>query len=105
MKFVVILCSVMKQTGVTLARCSVCGKLYRTGNAKVVGNRNNSLIVHIQCENCGSATMTIISRSPASEGTVTMGMLTDLDYDEAVKMMNMKAIDADEVLDIIKEIN
>lgn len=94
----------MKQTGATLVSCSVCDKLYRTGNAKVVGNRNNSLVVHIQCESCGSATMTIISKNQTGESTVTMGMLTDLNYDEAVETMNMKAIDADEVLDIIGKI-
>ncbi len=94
----------MKQENTTLVNCGVCSELYRTGNAKVVGSRNNSLVVHIHCDKCQSSTLTIISKSPTGENIITMGMLTDLDYGEAVKSMQMKAIDADEVLDIIEEV-
>ncbi len=94
----------MRQENTTLVNCSVCNELYRAGNAKMVGSRNNSLVVHIHCENCKSSTLTIISKSPTGDNTITMGMLTDLDYGEAVESMKMKAIDANEVLDIIKEI-
>lgn len=94
----------MKHNDVTLVNCGVCGEKYRSGSARVVGNRNNSLVVHIHCDNCKSAMITIISKNPTGENTMTMGMLTDLDYNEAVRSMNMKAIDADEVLDIIEEV-
>ena len=93
----------MKQEDVTLISCSVCGERYRTGSAKIVGSRNNSLIVHIHCGTCYSSTLTIISKNSTGENTMTMGMLTDLSYNEAVESMNMRAIDADEVLDIIEE--
>ena len=93
----------MKQEDVTLVNCSVCGKNYQTGNAKVVGNMNNSLVIHIHCGNCYSSTITIISRNSTGENMMTMGMLTDLNYQEAVESMKLRAIDADEVLDIIAE--
>ncbi len=94
----------MKYEDVTIVNCSVCGEKYSPGSAKIVGNRNNSLVVHIHCDNCKSSMITIISKNPTGENTMTMGMLTDLNYSEAVESMNMKAIDADEVLDIIENI-
>lgn len=93
----------MRKENTTLVNCGICDELYQAGNAKVVGSRNNSLVVHIHCDNCQSSTLTIISKSPTGENIITMGMLTDLDYEEAVESMVMKAIDANEVLDIIAD--
>lgn len=94
----------MKFNDTRITSCPVCFKQYKKGSAKVAGNKNNSLVVHVCCDSCKHASMLMISKGPTGESTITVGMLTDLNYQETLDSLSLEAIDVDEVLDIMRQV-
>ena len=89
----------------TLLYCPVCGEQYLRGSAKTVSTNSKYFLVHIICPHCMSATLAMVSKSDKNGSVVTMGILTDLNYEEASEMMQMQPISVNEVLDIYKSFN
>ncbi len=78
--------------------CLICGDEYKKGNMRVVARKGDAMLVHVNCKTCKNPTLGLITRS-GSNSVVTMGLLTDLDYEEAVEMIDRGPITVDEVLD------
>lgn len=83
-----------------LLDCPVCNFKYEPDSVKVVDGRQNVLLVHVTCGNCKTSSLALVSKNTSGMTAVTMGMLTDLDYEEAGWMLEQAPITADEVLDI-----
>ncbi len=56
--------------------------------------------MHITCSVCRSASLAIISNGNDNDRLISVGMLTDLSYDEIIEMIKKGPITADEVLEI-----
>ncbi len=88
----------------TVMHCPSCGVKFPQDGANIIGRKNNSLLIHFSCEKCQGASLALVAKNEISGNLITMGMLTDLDYEEAVKIMQEKPITIDEVLDIYEEL-
>ncbi|MFO7807232.1 MAG: hypothetical protein R6V40_02290 [Candidatus Moraniibacteriota bacterium] len=86
-----------------LINCPVCGNKYQEKNARVVQAKRSAVLVHASCEHCLSSFLAVVSNKPEVEGMVTMGMLTDLNYNEAYYFLRAHPVTADEVLDLYEE--
>lgn len=80
-----------------LAKCAFCGSGFNRENFTVLEEQEKKTTFHITCAKCRTSSIIFLSVSPG--GVVGMGMATDLDQEEAIKMFGQEAISADEVLD------
>ena len=90
----------MKNDLELLLQCPVCNKKYAQESTRVIGGRKGALLVHIKCHSCKSSSLAIISRQGGAGSMISVGMLTDLDYDEAREKLSQEPITVDEVLDV-----
>jgi predicted nucleic-acid-binding Zn-ribbon protein len=95
----------MKKDIEMLTDCPVCGKNYGRKEAKIIDVRKNTLLVHTNCSQCKSNFLALISKNIAGGTMITMGMLTDLNFEEANWMLDQNPVSADEVLDLHEEFN
>ena len=84
-----------------LMKCSICGKKYGNQSIKVVQNKKDAMLVHVNCDFCRSASLAVINKGVHNnDNIVSLGILTDLDYEEACNVLKRKPISSDEVLDL-----
>lgn len=90
-----------------LLNCPVCGKKYGHKSARIVEGKKGALLVHVGCGHCLSKSLAIISNpdSSGAENPISMGIMTDLNYEEACRLLRGNPISADEVLDIYQSLN
>lgn len=89
-----------------LMKCSICGKRYGKQSIKIVQNKKDSMLVHVNCDFCRSASLAVINKGiPNNETMVTLGILTDLDYEEACSVLRREPISPDEILDLYEDCN
>lgn len=94
----------MKKELETLLECPVCGTRYDKGRTKIVSGERNAILVHTNCQKCNTNSLAVLSKSGlVAEGMVTMGMITDLYYDEISQMLDGNPISADEVLEVYEK--
>lgn len=89
----------------TLLFCPVCNQKYAKNASRTVATKGSSVIMHMTCSSCKSTSLAMVSNNKGAEGVVTMGMLTDLSYDETLDRIKNGPITADEVLEIREKIN
>ena len=84
----------------TLLKCPVCQKKYSSESASVVRQNERFMLVYVGCDHCGMGSLAVVSRDAFSrEGTLTMGILTDLEREEIALFSQASPISWDEVLD------
>ncbi|MFA6410496.1 MAG: hypothetical protein WCW26_02900 [Candidatus Buchananbacteria bacterium] len=81
-----------------IANCPICHQRYKPLVAKVLEEGNTASLVHIVCQNCQAAILAMILAN--NMGLSTFGLITDLNYDDAVKFQNAKPISYNDVLEL-----
>lgn len=79
-----------------LGRCPICSTVYNTEKARGFAQRDTASLVHITCDKCRSYFIAMIV--VAGQGLSTVGMVTDLNYDDAVRLYAKEPISLDEIL-------
>lgn len=87
----------------TLFVCPVCGKRYQKGDIKLVQDKREMLLLHTNCKFCKNSSLALYSKQVKKDGSMAMGVLTDLDYEEACQMILKKPITVNEVLDFYQK--
>lgn len=84
-----------------LMNCSICGKKHGKQSVKVVQNKKDAMLVHVNCDFCRSTSLAVIKKNlQNNDSFVTLGILTDLNYEEACNVLRKAPISSDEVLDL-----
>lgn len=86
-----------------LINCPVCGSEYKNNDTGVVKAKDSAMLVHASCSHCQSSFLAMVTKGYETEGMVSMGMLTDLDYEEACRFLGGEPVTADEVLDLYEK--
>ncbi len=81
-----------------LMRCPVCNKKYEPVKALLLEEYEQQTVFHLTCDTCGVSTVVFVSAS--QWGVVSMGILTDLEEDEARNLFRNEAISSDQVIDV-----
>lgn len=79
-------------------RCPVCSSSYNFQNVKVLGERDQQILTFIQCSQCGSGVVSILTMNPF--GLKASGIITDLSADEVVELEDSETITDEDVLSI-----
>lgn len=77
--------------------CPLCGSSYTPLETKVLGEKDDSHLLHIRCGNCSNAIIALIMMS--SVGVSSVGLVTDLAHDEVDRFKSEPHISTDDVID------
>jgi len=80
-----------------IGKCPLCGTAYNAVTAKLFAKKESANLVHLTCVKCKSAFMAIIMTF--GQGISSVGMVTDLSFDDAKRMYNGRPLTVDEVIE------
>jgi hypothetical protein len=82
--------------------CPNCSHKFNKAEASIIGNKGNSIIIHITCPYCGVSMISNISLN--SSGIMTVGMLTDLSKKDLGMLKGKSPISVDDIIEIYEYI-
>lgn len=83
--------------GVTsLAACPLCAASYDPHRARVLGAHGEERLLHVACGGCGNAMLTLVVVT--SSGISSVGLITDLSFEDAQRFREAPPVSADHVL-------
>ncbi len=85
-----------KSTVKFLGRCLICNTEYKQEAAQFFAEQDSSRLLHITCVKCQSHFVAMIVM--AGHGLSSVGMITDLNYEDAAKLYCQPVITLDEVI-------
>ncbi len=80
-----------------MARCQLCNGNYSANSARRLNGTGAANLVHLTCETCDSAFIAMVMVSPA--GLSSVGMVTDLNYNDALRLYKQEEITLDEIIE------
>ncbi len=86
-----------------LTACPFCNTAYSIRAARVLAQKDDAHVVHIECRNCGGSIVALILSGGV--GMQSVGVVTDLNRDEVVKYSAAHRISADDILDLHRVLN
>ncbi len=81
-----------------ISYCPRCEKSYEPRQAKVIGEKEDSHLLWIECSQCSCAILAVVVID--KNGVYSAGLVTDADAREAYRFSNAPAIDVDDVLEM-----
>ncbi len=84
-------------------KCPVCGAVYTPEQAQIFAEKDQANLVHISCNDCQGNFIAMII--VMSQGISTIGMVSDLTYNDASRLHLLEPIDIDELIEGRKTIN
>lgn len=81
-----------------LSRCSFCDGEFGSDAVSVLEESHLRTILHATCPKCHTSAIFLMSANQTT-GIVTLGMMTDLDRQEAANKFAKKPVSIDEVID------
>ncbi|MDD5567258.1 MAG: hypothetical protein PHH01_03630 [Patescibacteria group bacterium] len=78
--------------------CPLCNAQYNPLSAKILEERDDAHLIHIQCRKCGSSIVALVLASGV--GISSVGLITDLSGDDALRFKNNPTISSDDVLQL-----
>lgn len=79
-------------------QCSVCGKAFKPARVMVLSEERDRTTLHLQCEECGAASFVLVSTGQL--GVASVGMLTDLNSQDARNLFGKEPISTDQVIEM-----
>ena len=80
-----------------ISYCPLCETSYNPQEAKVLGEKEDSHLLHIQCGNCSNAIIALVLIS--SVGVSSVGLVTDLAFDEVNRFKENTNVSTDDVIE------
>lgn len=80
-----------------ISYCPLCESSYNPREARVLGEKDDSHLLHIQCGNCSNAIIALVLIS--SVGVSSVGLVTDLAFDEVNRYKEAAAVSTDDVIE------
>lgn len=78
--------------------CPICGTKYYSADAKILEEKDNGHLVHIQCKKCKSSVVALILASGV--GVSSVSLVTDLTSEDVLKFKDSEPIRYDDVIDL-----
>ncbi|OGH92306.1 MAG: hypothetical protein A2534_03430 [Candidatus Magasanikbacteria bacterium RIFOXYD2_FULL_39_9] len=80
-----------------ISRCPVCNHDYQSEAAKLFASGGEAKFVHFTCGNCSSHFMAMVMT--VAKGVSTVGMITDLSFDDLQKLHKISPLSIDEAIE------
>jgi len=80
-----------------IGHCPICNERYEADRAKLFAQRDAANLVHINCGKCASNFIAMIVMM--GQGLSSVGMVSDLSFEDAKKLYKTAPITVDEIID------
>jgi hypothetical protein len=81
-----------------ISYCPLCESSYNPQQTRVLGEKDDSHLLHIQCGNCSNAIIALVLISAV--GVSSVGLVTDLAYQEVDRFKEARAVSTDDVIEV-----
>ena len=81
-----------------LANCPVCNARYDFFQARIIEEQQESYLIFIKCKKCKSNIIALLLNN--IYGISSIGLVTDLDYDDVVRFTKERYLDYDDVIEV-----
>lgn len=78
--------------------CPVCETRYNPMQAQILGKDGETHLLHVQCKKCRNSILALVLVSQV--GASSVGLLTDLTYEDVVRFKMNKQVSIDDVIDV-----
>lgn len=80
-----------------ISYCPLCEASYNPESARVLGEKEDSHLMHIQCGRCSNAILALVMVS--NVGVSSVGLVTDLGFDEVYQFKEAEPVSTDDVIE------
>lgn len=77
--------------------CPLCESNFNPAETNILGEKSDSHLLHIQCSNCRNAIIALVLIS--SVGVSSVGVVTDLGFQEVQRLKSERTVSTDDVID------
>ncbi|MBD3359640.1 MAG: hypothetical protein GF365_02965 [Candidatus Buchananbacteria bacterium] len=81
-----------------IAYCPFCESDLNPVKAKIIDDRDDSQLIHIQCNNCQGFILALLTKT--ANGLSSVGLITDLTFDDVFQFKNKLKLRADDIIEI-----
>jgi len=81
-----------------ISYCPLCESSYNPQQTRVLGEKDDSHLLHIQCGNCSNAIIALVLISAV--GVSSVGLATDLAYHEVNLFKEAPVVSTDDVIEV-----
>jgi hypothetical protein len=81
-----------------ISYCPLCESSYNPLRARVLDERDDAHLLHIQCSSCGSSVLALLFTS--NTGPTSIGLVTDLTGDDVLRFKDQTVVSTDEVISL-----
>jgi hypothetical protein len=78
--------------------CPVCDTRYNPMKARVLDQKDETHLLHVTCHKCNHSILALVLINQA--GASSVGLLTDLNYEDVVRFASNGAVELDDVIKI-----
>ncbi|MFH1098768.1 MAG: hypothetical protein V1723_02525 [Candidatus Uhrbacteria bacterium] len=79
-----------------ISYCPVCDTSYNPMEARVVDEHDEMHLMHVRCKKCAHAIIALVLTS--GMGVSSMGLLTDLTFDDVLKFRDVTPVTVDDII-------
>ena len=79
-----------------ISYCPLCETSYNPMEARVIDEQDDKHLMHIRCKKCAHSILALVLVS--GTGVSSMGLLTDLTFDDVLKFRESQPITIDDVI-------
>lgn len=88
--------SLLQESLRLISYCPVCDTSYNPMEARVIEEQGETHLMHVRCKKCAHAILALVLTS--GMGVSSMGLLTDLTFDDVLRFREAPALTTDDVL-------
>lgn len=81
-----------------IAYCPLCNTQYNPLMAKILEERDEAHLIHIECRKCGSSIVALVLSGGL--GVSSVGLVTDLTSDDVIKFKDTRDVSSDDVIEL-----
>ncbi len=81
-----------------ISYCPLCESSYNPLRAKVLEEKDDAHLLHIQCSSCGSSVVALLFTS--GTGPTSIGLVTDLTSEDVLRFKDESIVSTDEVISV-----
>jgi hypothetical protein len=81
-----------------VSRCPLCDSPFENLDTRILGEDNETRLLHIRCQKCSNAILALILISQG--GISSVGLVTDLSYEDVLRFHKRQKITTNDVSDV-----
>lgn len=81
-----------------ISSCPVCNGRYAPGVLRVLEEKNDAHLVYLKCRRCQASVLAVVLANQL--GVSSVGLVTDLDSSDILRVRRFSTINANDVLDV-----